>query len=151
MFDTDSDGYCTIPEFYCGIDNWIRLSDYGKEGLFAYLDHLKIGMFDYERWHNVLKRYILEEPRKLFDNFDWEVAAMDKMREWRAENKLDLRQAFRIMDTDFDGFIGLHDLKQFLITILRYQAEEVDDIKLERLFKLMDRMKRGCIQSGDLQ
>lgn len=63
MFDTDSDGYCTIPEFYCGIDNWIRLSDYGKEGLFAYLDHLKIGMFDYERWHNVLKRYILEEPR----------------------------------------------------------------------------------------
>lgn len=49
------------------------------------------------------------------------------------------------MDIDFDGFISNNDLKVFLNTILKYQLEDLDSIKIERLFKMMDRMKRGFI------
>lgn len=45
--DLDGDGFVSITEWNEVVDKWIKLSKPAKEGMFAYLDHLKIGMFDF--------------------------------------------------------------------------------------------------------
>lgn len=47
-------------------------------------------------------------------------------------------EAFRIVDSDFDGFISLDDLKRFLIKVFKIHEETIELTKLERLFKLLD-------------
>ena len=58
---------------------------------------------------------------------------------------------FRIIDCDFDGFISKNDLTQFLKEVLVIQSFEVTQSRVERLFKLMDIYKRGCIQLSDIK
>jgi hypothetical protein len=48
VLDSNNDGFVTINEFSSGLDKFIMLSVSAKEGLFTYLDNLKIGMFDFE-------------------------------------------------------------------------------------------------------
>jgi len=50
MLDSNGDGFVSFSEFEENIDTIIKLSSSAKEGLFAYFDHLKIGMFDYPRF-----------------------------------------------------------------------------------------------------
>lgn len=38
---------------------------------FAYIDNLKIGMFDFNRWCNVMKRYVMETNKFSNDSFLW--------------------------------------------------------------------------------
>ena len=57
--------------------------------------------------------------------------------------------AFRMADIDFDGTISKKDLKQFILKLPHVQAKEVTDPKVDRLFKLLDRFKRGHIQADD--
>lgn len=52
-------------------------------------------------------------------------------------------------DVDFDGTISKKDLKQFLIKLPRIELKEITDPKIDRLFKLLDRYKRGHIQLED--
>lgn len=60
IFDEDGDGFITFTEFNKGLDTWVTLSFLAKQALFNYLDVLNIGMFDYKRWENVLKRFVME-------------------------------------------------------------------------------------------
>jgi Ca2+-binding EF-hand superfamily protein len=59
-FDEDGDGFITFTEFSKGLDLWLKLSFLAKQAFFSYLDTLKIGMFDFKRWENVMKRYVLD-------------------------------------------------------------------------------------------
>ncbi len=61
VLDSNNDGFVTINEFSSGLDKFIMLSVSAKEGLFTYLDNLKIGMFDFEQFNNVFKRHTLAE------------------------------------------------------------------------------------------
>jgi hypothetical protein len=59
--------------------------------------------------------------------------------------------AFRTLDSDFDGFVNKNDLRSFLIEVLRIQEEEITSPRIDRLFKLIDQFKRGLIQLGDFK
>ena len=59
--------------------------------------------------------------------------------------------AFRTLDSDFDGFVNKNDLKTFLVEVLRIQDEDITSPRIDRLFKLIDQFKRGLIQLGDFK
>lgn len=59
--------------------------------------------------------------------------------------------AFRMVDIDFDGNISKEDLQSFLRDVLRMSTFEVNGPRIDRLFKLLDRFKRGYIQSDDFK
>ena len=64
---------------------------------------------------------------------------------------MNLEDAFRIADADFDGFISKKDLTSFLKDAIKIQADEVTSARVDRLFKLMDIFKRGKIQLTDFK
>lgn len=62
-----------------------------------------------------------------------------KWREWFRSKNIDTHEAFRLADFDFDGFLSQEDIKKFLIKFLQVKEQEIDNVKLSRLFKLCDR------------
>ena len=54
--DNNNDGFVTINEFCEGIDKIIKISQHVKEGLFAYMDFMKIGMIDFPRFMIVMRK-----------------------------------------------------------------------------------------------
>lgn len=52
---------------------------------------------------------------------------------------------------DFDGNISKQDLKNFLTNVMRMSSNEANDPLIDRTFKLLDRYKRGYIQSEDFK
>lgn len=46
FLDSDNDGFITITEFSENIEKILKLSKYIKDGFFAFMDKLKIGMID---------------------------------------------------------------------------------------------------------
>jgi Ca2+-binding EF-hand superfamily protein len=71
LIDKDGDGFITVSEFELGIDNIIKISQHAKSGLFAYFDNLKIGMFDLQRFINVMNRITIEKVQASGDSFNW--------------------------------------------------------------------------------
>ena len=59
--------------------------------------------------------------------------------------------AFRILDTDFDGVMSKADLLRFLKEILNVPADQATQPRVERLYKLMDIYKRGSVQLTDIK
>jgi len=64
---------------------------------------------------------------------------------------IDIKSAFKIIDNDFDGNIGMKDLKHFLIETIHIPEEEITETKLARLYKLLDLYKRGRILCSDFE
>lgn len=62
MIDVNEVGFITINDFSAGIDKVMKLSEPAKDGLFAYMDKLKIGMINYPDFLKVLKRSVAEKP-----------------------------------------------------------------------------------------
>ena len=62
-----------------------------------------------------------------------------------------MEDAFRSADRDFDGFINKNDLRLFLIEVIKIQEKEITSPRIDRLFKLMDQFKRGCVQFLDFK
>ena len=62
-----------------------------------------------------------------------------------------MEEAFKIIDKDFDGLISKDDLHRFLVDVLKYEENDLNQTKLVRLFKLMDQYKRGNIQFLDFK
>lgn len=85
------------------------------------------------------------------DSFDWENSIIEKIKSWVVKEKITIEEAFKCFDRDFDGFILKEDLKWGLVNILRVKEEEIQQTKLDRLFKLMDFYKTNKIQLTDFQ
>ena len=72
ILDPDNDGFVTIHEFEKGIEKIMKISATARDGLFAFFDHSKIGMFDLERFIYVMSRFTFEDNQKIVrDNWDW--------------------------------------------------------------------------------
>ena len=56
FLDLNKDGFLTIDEYSKQLDKISKFSNETKNGLFAYMDNLKIGMIDYSRFLNVVKK-----------------------------------------------------------------------------------------------
>lgn len=152
MIDVTRTGFVTINDFCTGIDKVMKLSKPIKDGFFAYIDRENIGIINYEDFVKVLKRSIVDKPSEVSeDNFDWQNQIINRIKDYTIEKKLSPEDTFRIIDCDFDGFISKNDLTQFLKEVLVTQSQEVTQPRVERLFKLMDIYKRGCIQLSDIK
>ncbi len=94
---------------------------------------------------------VKEEEKKEYDNFDFQVDIIKKIHNWVTKNNLTADDAFRVIDNDFDGFLSRNDLAHFLKNVLHYSEKELTSSIVDRLFKLMDQFKRGCIQVNDFR
>lgn len=54
-----------------------------------------------------------------------------------------IEDAFRVMDKDFDGFIGKKDIEAFLLEVLHVSPKDITNDKINRIYKLLDEFKRG--------
>jgi hypothetical protein len=61
MIDVNDVGFITVNDFSAGLDKVIKLSQPAKDGLFAYIDKLKIGMIDYADFLKILKRSVVDK------------------------------------------------------------------------------------------
>jgi Ca2+-binding EF-hand superfamily protein len=61
MIDVNDIGFITINDFSSGLDKVIKFSQHAKDGLFAYIDKLKIGMINYADFLKILKRSVTEK------------------------------------------------------------------------------------------
>lgn len=73
------------------------------------------------------------------------------MQAWFKKENLSAQEAFKLVDSDFDGNINHEDLKKFLKNILHVPEQEITQIRLERLYKLLDTHKRGLVQKNDFE
>jgi len=145
-------GFITINDFCKGIDKILKLSQPVKDGFFAYIDTENIGIISYQDFINVLKRSVVDKPVDVTeDSFDWQVEILNMIKDYAAEKGLSADDTFRIMDSDFDGFVSQADLLRFLREVLNLTQEEATEPRIARLFKLLDFYKRGCIQLNDIK
>jgi Ca2+-binding EF-hand superfamily protein len=73
------------------------------------------------------------------------------IKQWIARENLAVDDAFRTLDRDFDGIISKNDLRHGLITILQFEEKEVLDLRIDRLYKLLDTYKRNSVQISDFK
>jgi Ca2+-binding EF-hand superfamily protein len=152
MIDSTDVGFISINQFSAGIDRVIKLSQPAKDGFFAYLDKQKIGLVDPKDVLKILKKTAIDKNIDVTeDNFDWQNDVIKKIREWTRDKKLNAEVAYRIIDTDFDGFISKNDLTNFLREVLKLPKDDVTSPRIDRLFKLLDVFKRGAIQFNDIR
>ena len=76
---------------------------------------------------------------------------IEKIKKWIADQKLTVAEAFKCFDKDFDGFISKKDLRECLTDILEINPKQIQQTKLDRLFRLMDFFKTGLVQVSDFQ
>lgn len=60
-------------------------------------------------------------------------------------------EAFKLVDSDFDGIISASDISNFLNQILNIQLIDLTTIRVDRLLKLMDTWKRGKVMASDFK
>ena len=71
MLTSEGNSFITINDFCKNVDQIIKLSQPVKEGLFAYMDKLKIGLVDLKNFLKFMnKSAVVKEPTVTDDNFD---------------------------------------------------------------------------------
>lgn len=119
-----------------------------RQKLFAYFDKMKIGLVNYKTFLSVL------DPQKLGptkDNWNWQNQTLKRIVEWMERENLQISDAFKIIDTDFDGIISKNDISLFCQRVLLMKKHELTTMKLARLFKLLDCHNRRNIQLIDFE
>jgi len=48
-----------------------------------------------------------------------------KIQAWFEKSELPIQAAFRVMDSDFDGFIGTRDMRKYLLSVLKIEEKQV--------------------------
>ena len=56
------------------------------------------------------KVLFIKEIRTSEDNWDWQEEIIVKIRQWFKKESINVEEAFKTIDRDFDGFIGKQDL-----------------------------------------
>ena len=108
-------------------------------------------MVDYDSFLEIMQITSVSRPKsRASDTFKWEEEVIDKIWEYITSNWLTVEEAFKTFDKDFDGKISKEDLKWTIINVLKYDADTIQNTKLERLYKLLDFYKSGHIQLSDL-
>lgn len=150
--DDNQDGFISYEEFESKLEPVMRLSQPVKEGLFSYFDRQKVGLIDYPTFLRIMNKVLfMKEVRTKDDNWDWQEEVINKLRQWYNRQGLNVEQAFKTVDQDFDGFIGKQDLYLFITQVLKYEPNTINKTKVDRLFKLLDQYKRGRIQFLDFK
>lgn len=85
------------------------------------MDKIRIGLVSYDQFREVINlnevglRIMLKNDRKKIpDSFDWEQNLIKKLLDWIVDHRLSLSEAFKLIDSDFDGTLSPQDLNGFL-------------------------------------
>lgn len=68
-----------------------------------------------------------------------------------SKEHITVKEAFKIIDNDFDGLIGKKDLTTFLNKVLGIKLHILTQERINRLFKLLDYHNRKNIQLLDFE
>jgi Ca2+-binding EF-hand superfamily protein len=66
---------------------------------------------------------LLFPDQKAFDRKEWCDHTVKQIREWFIREKLLLKDAFKMIDKDGDGFIGERDLSEFLLNKMQFPSK----------------------------
>lgn len=156
LLDSDNDGFLTITEFSQNIEKVIavslindkliyfifqviKLSQPTKDGFFAYMDKLHMGIVDFSSFLKVMRKSVITKDQIMKeDNFEWENEMVFKIREWYKKEGITVEDSFRAIDSNFNRELDVNDLEVFLKECLKIKAEEINKAKVDRLFKLID-------------
>ena len=144
LCDSDKDNMVSLAEFQRGIQTVITLSSPVVEMLYNLMDKHRNKLINMEQFCDVLKAQQLQVPN-ITDNFKWEMAMVEELKKWIVKENQHPEEAFKRFDKDFDGQISKDDLKLGLQNNLRIPSFQINDTKLERLFRLLDSFKAGHI------
>ena len=150
FFDKERNGLISCSEFVKGISEMLDIAEPARYSLFNFIDKQKVGLINFDTFAELLKYSSFKNPATQ-DSWDWENAAVDRIRNWILKEGVSVEDAFRAFDKDFDGVVSVEDLKKGLIGILKFKESEVSVSKVERLYKLLDIYKRDSVQLSDFK
>jgi Ca2+-binding EF-hand superfamily protein len=141
FIDSDRVGLISEKKFSKRLREMIPgLSRLACDQLFGFMDKQNTGLINQASFLEYIGKSLLKPmPEVTEDNFDWELAAIKRLREWRKEENVSMEDAFRVIDQDFDGNISKNDLRKFLEEIFKIQVP--NESKLNRMLRLMDHSK----------
>lgn len=119
MLDVNKNGLVT-PTEWNRLDKVLPMSANVKKTLFEYIDAQKLSMIDYKAFLDALDT---NKKRPVFETFDWVEECLGKLKEWFGRSGLLPADAFKVVDRDFDSYIGSKDLSGFLQDNLKYQPK----------------------------
>lgn len=83
----------------------------------------------------MIKKTLYEKlERGSKDNFNWQTDVLQKIRQWFKSLDMKSEDAFRIIDIDYDQIIDKKDLYRFLKDILKIPKEELNGVRIDRLY-----------------
>ena len=148
-FDTDKDGMLTLAEFTEGVSLLMGLSPLIVAKIFGAMDVLKIGMVDFDKFRAVLDAKSptqLPKSEELAENgFKWQEDVIKGIKDYVKNQNLQINDAFKYFDFDFDGVINKKDMKISLEKYLGISPSRITDIRLERLFKVLSFYKTNFL------
>lgn len=71
---------------------------------------------------------------------------IQKLKTWVKKQKINSIEAFKYFDQDFDGIVSRTDLRKSIAEFLEYSSEEINDLRLDRLLKLLSFYKLDYVQ-----
>lgn len=156
LLDSDQVGLVSFQAFLKNLDLIVAppLAQAAKESLFSVMDTYKIGLISLEQIRRVINstpvdlRMREKEAPKDTDSFEWVQEIIKSILDWITYKRLNLQEAFRVIDGDFDGLIREEDLTAFLKAHL---GIELTEQKLSRLFCVLDLAKSGSIHLVDFE
>jgi len=83
------------------------------------------------------------------DSFAWEQEVIGGIADWISAKNFTLAEAFKALDQDCDGCVGLQDLRSFVTETLKFEV--VAETKLQRLYQILDVSKSGRIFPSDFE
>ena len=136
------------------------------------MDLNKIGMVDFDKFHNYLKvkdpgfniinniqGQVIQSAKNdnfVEDTFEWQNDIIEKIKIWfksegiwQRDLELDYQDAFKSFDINFDGKVCKNDMKKALVSFVKIPQEEITDIRMDRLFKIMSFYKTETLQPSD--
>jgi Ca2+-binding EF-hand superfamily protein len=152
--DTEKSGMMNLAQFIVGVNSIVPIASPLLEKLFQKMDTNKIGMVDEQKLVILLSAKVKTQiPRisKIEDSFEWQENVIDQIKNWVKSSKMNAEEAFKSFDQDFDGLISKADMSKSLIQFLKIKPEDLNEPKLERLFRLLSFYKTDSIQPSDFE
>ena len=119
MLDVKKNGFVT-PTEWDRIDKILPLTSNVKKTLFEYIDAQKLSMIDYRAFLDAMET---NKKRPVVETFDWVEECLGRLKDWFGRSNLLPADAFKVVDRDFDSYIGEKDLSGFLQDNLKYQPK----------------------------
>lgn len=145
MLDVNKNGFIT-PTEWDRLDKVFPMNQSTRRILFEHIDTQKLSMIDYRAFLDAMETNTKKTNE---EKFDWVENCLAKIKDWFSKSNLLPAEAFKVVDRDFDSYIGSKDLIEFLQNTIKYQPREINHGRIQKLLKVIDTYKRGKVDMVD--